>query len=90
LLHLLKVHDRQAELFEVVGTLTPPGRLTTLLHGGQQHGDQDRDDRDHHQQLDQGESGSVLPHRRSLLNKIEHVDLWINLRTRRIMGSFDT
>ena len=49
----------QADLLEVVGALSPPGRLTGRLHGGQQQGDQNRDDRDHHQQFDQGESASI-------------------------------
>ena len=38
--------DGQAELLEVVDALRPPGRLARRLHGGQQQGDQDRDDRD--------------------------------------------
>ena len=48
---------RQADLLQVVDALDPPGRLACRLHGGQQQGDQDRDDRDHDQKLDQGESG---------------------------------
>ena len=52
------VVDGQAELLEVVDALRPPGRLARRLDGGQQQGDQDRDDRDHHQQLDQREGSS--------------------------------
>ena len=50
------VVHRQAELLEVVDALRPPRRLAGRLHGGQQQGDQDGDDRDHHQQLDQRET----------------------------------
>jgi hypothetical protein len=39
----------QAKLFQVVDALAPPGRLASRLYGGQQQGDQDGDDRDHHQ-----------------------------------------
>src|SRR5262249_36991484 len=67
-LHLLEVVDRQAVLLQVVGALRPPGRLAALLHGGQEQADQDRDDRDHDQQLDQGETASSLPHSSNLLD----------------------
>src|SRR5688572_19182382 len=40
------------ELLEVVFALGATGRLARRLHGGQQQGD----DRDHHQQLDERES----------------------------------
>jgi catechol 2,3-dioxygenase-like lactoylglutathione lyase family enzyme len=45
----------QTHLLEVVAALGPAGRLPRLLHRRQQQGDQDRDDRDHHQQFDQRE-----------------------------------
>jgi hypothetical protein len=48
--------DRDADLFEVVLTLGPGGRLPDFLHGRHQEGNQDRDDRDDHQQLDQREA----------------------------------
>jgi hypothetical protein len=51
----LRRHCRQAKLLEVVDALNAPGRL----HGRQQEGEQDRDDRDHHQQLDQRETTSA-------------------------------
>ena len=45
------VMQRHCELFEVVTTLDPPGRLPTRLYGGQEQRDQDGDDRDHHQEF---------------------------------------
>ena len=48
-----------AELLQVVRALGPTGRLAGRLDGGQQEGDQDRDDRDHHQQFDQRESATM-------------------------------
>ena len=49
------VVEAEADLLEVVQALRPGGRLADLLDGGQQEPDEDRDDRDHHQQLDQRE-----------------------------------
>jgi len=43
----------EAELLQVVGATDAVGGLAHLLHGRQQQADQDRDDRDHHQQFDQ-------------------------------------
>jgi hypothetical protein len=43
----------QANLVQVVLALRAPRRLARLLDGRQQQGDQDRDDRDHHQQFNQ-------------------------------------
>ena len=43
----------QADLLEVVGALSPSRGLASRLDRRQEQGDQDRDDRDHHQQLDQ-------------------------------------
>src|SRR5262249_61357237 len=40
----LVVVQRQADLLEVVGALGAPGGLARRLGGGQQKGDQDRDD----------------------------------------------
>jgi hypothetical protein len=48
--------ERQADLFEVVHALGTPRRLSGGLHRGQEECDQDRDDRDHDQQLDEGET----------------------------------
>ena len=42
----LIVEDRQAELLQVVDALHPPRRLPRSLHGGQQQGDEHRNDRD--------------------------------------------
>jgi hypothetical protein len=48
--------DGQADLLEVVLALDPGSRLAHLLHRGHEETDQDRDDGDHHQQLNEGES----------------------------------
>ena len=56
----LVVVDGQADLLQVVLALHAGGGLADLLDGGQEQADQDRDDRDHHQQLDQREPGSAL------------------------------
>jgi hypothetical protein len=44
---------RQADLLHVVSALGPPCGFASLLHGGKQQGDQDRDDRNDDQKLDQ-------------------------------------
>src|SRR5262249_39085177 len=44
--------------FQIVLALHPVGRLADLLDRRQQQPDQDRNDRDHHQQLDQGEAAT--------------------------------
>jgi hypothetical protein len=44
------------DLLEIVFALRPSSRLTSLLHGWQQQGNQDGNDRDHHQQLNQCET----------------------------------
>ena len=50
------VMNRQAQLLHVVDALRPPRRLTSGLNGGEQQGNQNRDDRNHHQELDQRET----------------------------------
>jgi hypothetical protein len=60
--------QRQSKLLQVIAALGSPGSLTRLLDGRQQQSDQDRDDRDHDQQLNQRERplpGSDFPPRRS-------------------------
>jgi hypothetical protein len=54
----------QSQLFEVVFALRAAGCFASLLYGGQQQCDQNRDDGDHHQQFDQSESpaGSAWKH----------------------------
>src|SRR5262249_53109810 len=47
----------EAELLEVVLAAHAVGGLADLLHRGQKQADQDRDDGNHHQQLDQREAG---------------------------------
>ena len=57
------VVQREPDLLQVVDALRPPGGLAGRLHGGQEQGDQDGDDRDHHQQFDQGETAGALDDR---------------------------
>jgi len=61
----------QGDLFEVVLALRAVGRPADLLDGGDEQADQDGDDGDHHQQLDQRETGPGLAasHGSSLTNK---------------------
>ena len=57
--HLVRhfvVLQRQADLHEVVLALHPAGRFAGLLHRREQQGDQNGDDRNHDQQLNQGEA----------------------------------
>ena len=48
------IMHRQTNLFEIVLALRSTGSFTGLLDGGQQQGDENGDDRNHHQQFDQG------------------------------------
>ena len=57
----LEVEDAQADLLEVVDALGAAGGLAGRLHRRQQQADQHGDDRDHHQQLDQGEARTTMP-----------------------------
>ena len=52
----LVIGHGQAQLLQVVGALGAAGGLAGRLDRRQEQGDQDRDDGDHHQQLDQGEA----------------------------------
>ena len=56
----------QANLLEIVLALHSRGRFADLLNGGQQEADQDRDDRDHHQQFDERERKTTVLHGRDL------------------------
>src|SRR5262249_46923638 len=62
-IHIVRGGD--TDLLEVVRAGCPPRRLTRLLHGRQQQGDQDSNDGDDHQQLDQREPTPVPPARPS-------------------------
>jgi hypothetical protein len=42
----------ESHLLEVVFALRPPGRLAGRLHGRQEEGHEDSDNRDHDQKLD--------------------------------------
>src|SRR5262249_54027061 len=59
---VVAVHG-DAELVQVVLAGGAVGRVAYLLYGGEEQADQNRDDRDHHQQLDQREA-VALPARR--------------------------
>src|SRR5262249_52891927 len=48
------------DLLEVIGALHARRRLADLLYGGEEQADQDRDDRYHHQKLDQREGAPAL------------------------------
>ena len=61
LVEALVVVQRQAELLEIVLALRPAGRLAGLLHGWQQQGHQDANDRNDHQQLNEGEAATPWP-----------------------------
>jgi hypothetical protein len=50
------VEDRQSELAKIVGTAGASGRLPGRLNRGQEQADQHGDDRDHDEQLDEGET----------------------------------
>jgi hypothetical protein len=52
---LAVIVESKTDLFEVVGTLRPPGRLTGCLHSRYNEGDQHANDGDDDEQLDQGE-----------------------------------
>jgi hypothetical protein len=49
----------ERELLEVVLALGTASGLSRLLNRWQQQGDQDRDDRDHHEQLNEGKGPSA-------------------------------
>ena len=55
-LGLFVVQASERKLFEIVGALQTPGRLTRRLHSRQQQRDQDADDRNDHEQFDQGKT----------------------------------
>ena len=52
----LVVQHGQADLLEAADALCTPRGLARRLDGGEEQGDQDSDDRDHDQELDQGET----------------------------------
>jgi hypothetical protein len=58
LVGMLVTVQRQAKLPDLVGTLASPRRFAGRLHRRQQERHQDADDRNDHQQLDQGEGTS--------------------------------
>jgi hypothetical protein len=50
------LHHPQANLVQMTQAVHPPSRFTRPLHRRQQQTDEHRDQRDHHQELDQRES----------------------------------
>jgi len=64
----MEIVESEGDLLEVVGALRPRRRLANPLHRRHEQGDQDGDDRDHHQEFDEGKApahrGKVLPHGR--------------------------
>jgi len=54
------VVDRQTQLLQIVLALAAAGSLAGLLNCRQQQGNQNCDDRDHHQQFDQRKRGSLF------------------------------
>ncbi len=57
---VVEIMHRQANLPQVVCATRSVGRLAGTLHRRQQQSDEDGNDRDDHQQLDQGKSSSFL------------------------------
>ena len=53
------VVQAEANLLFIVHALRAAGRFAGALDGGKEQGDQDRDDRDHDEQLDQGEATAL-------------------------------
>src|SRR5262245_66388702 len=51
--------QRQADLLEVVGTTHPVGGLPNHLDRGKEQADQEGDDRDHHEEFNERERGSL-------------------------------
>ena len=62
LVYVVVVVAGQSDLLEVVLALGAGRRLADLLYRGEQEADQDRDDCDHHQQLDEGEAPPTNAH----------------------------
>ena len=52
----------QRELFRLFCEVDSRGGLPDLLHGGKQEADQDRDDRDRHQEFNQREGVTTSAH----------------------------
>ena len=56
------VVQRQPDLLQVVDALGTTGRLAGRLNRRQQQGDEHRNDRDHHEQFDQGKTATTQCH----------------------------
>lgn len=55
--------DGQADLLEIITATHPTRRFPSGLYCGKEQADQHANDRDNHQQFDQGESGTFTFHR---------------------------
>jgi hypothetical protein len=54
------VVESDTDLTHAVSTVSAACRFANLLHGWQQHANQNADDRNHDQQLDQGKTLAIL------------------------------
>ncbi len=66
---VLVIEQRDADLLEIVHALGPASSFASSLHCGQEQSDEDRDNRDHDQQLNERES---LAFHKSLSDKNRH------------------
>src|SRR5262249_30019106 len=53
---VVEIMRRQAQLFDVVGTLDASGGFADFLDGGQEQADEGGYDCDHHEQFDEGKA----------------------------------
>jgi hypothetical protein len=69
----------ESDLLQIVFALCPSSSLASLLNGWQKQCDQDRDDRDHHQEFDQCKTSSSWQAMRAkwrelrLLHDVKHL-----------------
>ena len=57
------VVKRQPQLLQMILALCSASRFTSLLNGREQEGDEDRDDRDHHQHFNEREHAANVERR---------------------------
>jgi hypothetical protein len=58
---IVVVMGGETQLFEVVFALSAAGGFAGLLNGWEEQSDEDRDDRDHHEQFDERETTPIGP-----------------------------
>ena len=66
------VLDCQPDLLEIVLALHPPARLARLLHRGDAQVDQERDDRDHQEELNERQPRGMPPTRHTIASLNDH------------------